>query len=70
MRWIMCAGFTWLALSSHRHNGWAWCWGAVARMYNWILPIHAGLAVWTAMNVQTLVVIAVYGVRAASDKES
>ncbi|WP_428986590.1 DUF6804 family protein [Stenotrophomonas indicatrix] len=72
MRWIVCAGCAWMALMSYRRlrEGWAWCFGALAGIYNPIVPIHASREVWTVVNVLTLVVIFIYGLKVPADRES
>ena len=62
MRWLVSAACAWTALASHRKGmgGWAWCWGALAGIYNPIFPVHANREIWSMVNVATLVVAGSY----------
>lgn len=67
MRWLVCGACAWLALTSYRngHEQWAWCWGVLAGIYNPIFPVHATRAIWSLVNVTTIVVAAWYGFKVA-----
>lgn len=63
MRWLVSASCAWLAVDSYRRGqeGWAWCWGVIAGIYNPIFPVHANRAIWSVINVVTVAVAASYG---------
>lgn len=65
MRWVVCALCAWLAVDAYRtgHESWAWCWGVLAGIYNPVLPVHANRAVWTVVNIVTIIVVATYASR-------
>jgi hypothetical protein len=65
MRWIVSASFAWIALSAYRsgYEGWTWCWGVIAGIYNPIFPAHANRAVWSMVNLMTIAITAWYAVR-------
>lgn len=62
MRWIVSASCAWLALSAHRQGAapWVWYWAIVAGIYNPIVPVHASRAVWSVVNIGTVLVASVY----------
>ena len=65
MRWVVCALCAWLAVDAYRkgQEGWAWCWAVIAGIYNPIFPVHANRAVWTLVNIATIIVLATDALR-------
>lgn len=56
MRWVVSASCGWLALDSYRkgEEGFAWCWGVIAGIYNPIVPVSANRELWCVVNVATI----------------
>ncbi|WP_036165460.1 DUF6804 family protein [Noviluteimonas dokdonensis] len=65
MRWVVCVGCACLALYSLRSKSeaWAWIWGAIAGIYNPIVPVHASREIWSIANVATIVVAGWFATR-------
>lgn len=72
MRWCVFASCAWIALSAYRlgHEGWTWCWGVIAGIYNPIFPVHANRDVWSVVNIATIAIAAWYAFRASKLKET
>ena len=67
MRWIVCGACAWTAVDAHRRGfeSWVWCWGVLAGIYNPIFPVHSTRAVWTAINLATILMAFIYSVKAS-----
>ena len=62
LRIVVCGCAAFLAYQSHqlRLEGWAWALGAVAFLYNPVAPFGLGRTVWTAVNLGTIVLLALH----------
>lgn len=58
MRWPLCVAACSLAFYAHqqRSTTWTWLWVAVAGIYNPIVPVHSTRAIWSIVNIATIVV--------------
>lgn len=61
LRWICCSAFAYIAVD-YFHRGWtSWIWvfGTAAGIYNPFLPVHLGRAIWSTVNVVTIIILVV-----------
>lgn len=56
MRWIVCAAFAYIALTSYskKQSSWVWVWGVAAGIYNPIVPVEASRGVWLVVNLASI----------------
>lgn len=59
LRWICCAAFAYLAVQAlvQGKQGWVWVLGVSAVIYNPFIRIHLTRAIWSAVNIATIVVL-------------
>jgi hypothetical protein len=52
LRWICCAAFAFSAFTAHEQNRlpWVWVFGALAVLFNPILPVHLRRDTWQTMD--------------------
>lgn len=56
MRWVVCAVFAFLAyraIDTSQQDAVPWIFGAVAILYNPIIPIHLNREIWSFLNIGT-----------------
>jgi len=58
LRWACVVGLAYLAVESRRTPGWVWVFGALAVLYNPVVPFALGRDLWEVANVPTVVVLA------------
>ena len=56
LRWVCCAGFTFLTTQSlaREKQGWAWVLGVTAVIYNPLIMIHLNREIWSVINLITI----------------
>jgi len=61
LRVVLCASCVYLAVRASADNKkeWVWILGVTAFVYNPIIPIHLNRAIWSVVNVATIIVLIV-----------
>lgn len=59
MRWIVCAAFAYMAVTSYsrKQSSWVWIWGVAVGIYNPIVPVEASRGVWFVVNLASICLI-------------
>jgi len=72
LRWVCCASFAYLALQAHNmeKKNWVWILAVTAVVYNPLSAIHLTRAIWSIINIATVVVAlsSVFGLRRSTGK--
>jgi hypothetical protein len=61
LRFVVCGAFVYLAAKANKLHkvGWAWTFGISAVVYNPFLPAHLSRDIWSAVNVASIILVAV-----------
>ena len=59
LRWVCCGIFAYLAFQSfdRKKQGWVWLLGITALLYNPIFPVHLNRAIWSDVNIVTVIIL-------------
>jgi hypothetical protein len=59
LHWVCCGVFAYLAFQSfeQKKQGWVWLLGMTALLYNPIFRVHLNRALWSVVNVVTIIIL-------------